>query len=181
MIELLKADKRKELYRDFWPLLEAVASLHVRFLEEYSLTPFEFHEQAVVGAFVAAAGELKLLSLNEYQILKRRGPRKKAEANGRADFWICFGPRNYSLEFKRAKQMANERNLKERLKLAIRDIKRVPEEEHDRACAILSAYVSEERRLEAYYDFAQTKDVHLAVRIGQDAERAAFLYFSELH
>ncbi|WP_438725677.1 hypothetical protein ACR9YC_06915 [Parasphingorhabdus sp. DH2-15] len=180
MIEFIKSDGRTELYKDFLPLLEKTDSFHRRFLKEWEISPFAFTEQTVVGAFVWSAGSLGLYCLNEYQVLKSKKPNKKPKLNGRADFWIDFGERNYSLEFKRAKQVANFNNLRKKLNIAIEDISKVDTDEHLRACAILSAYAEDDKKNAIYEKFAEEDDIDLAVRIGKPKGEGVYLYFSKL-
>jgi len=180
LLEYLSGDRRSELYNDFWPLLQEAAKCHGRFLNTLGVTPFEYTEQTVVGAFVWAAARRNLLCLNEYQVLKSKKVGKKPKANGRADLWIDFEKRSYSLEFKRAKYMANSTNLRSKIDLAKRDVNVVDPEEHDRACAVLSAYVRDGHRIEKYRVFSNETDIDLAVRIGAEGETDVFLYFVQL-
>ena len=175
--EILKADRRSALFRDFRDIFEALAYLQERFRKKYKLSPFDYTEQAAVGAFVWAAGTRQRLALAEYQVAKSKAPGKKYKRNGRADLWIDFLDQCYSLEFKVASYKATEHNLRERFKAAKLDAGCVDLDEHDYALGVLVAYVDEKSRSATYKNFAEQDDVQLAVRIGKKEQGSCYIYF----
>ena len=175
--EILKADRRSALFRDFRDIFEALAYLQERFRKKYKLSPFDYTEQAAVGAFVWAAGTRQRLALAEYQVAKSKAPGKKYKRNGRADLWIDFLDQCYSLEFKVASYKATEQNLRKRFEAAKRDAGCVDLDEHDYALGVLVAYVENEGLLPAYDKFAVERDVQLAVGIGKRKAKSCYIYF----
>ena len=177
--EVIKADRRSNLYKDLNELFEPLAVLQRQFLVQPHLefSPFGFTEQTAVSAFVWAAGKRDRLALAEYQVLKSKKPGKKPKKNGRADLWIDFPNRNYSFEFKVVSYRATPLRLRQRFNAAKRDALCVDPIEHDETVAVLIAYLEHPERIAYYQSFARESDVELALRLGDGTAKSCFIYF----
>ena len=175
-LELIKGDRHSSFYRDCNKWLETCSDLYDRFIQELEISPFEENEQSLVGFLAAGAAQAGYLPIVEMTIEKtKRGA--KGPTNGRSDLWIDFGQSTYSFEAKRAKFMANPSNLSHRLAMAIAAIKEVGADEHDKAAAVLGAYVREAKRESVYRTFSENVQVDIAFRFGPPEAYGAYLFF----
>jgi hypothetical protein len=175
----LKSDKRRKTITKHWTRwLRETDRWYGKYIETVGVSPFDFHEVAAVGFLSCAAARAGFLTLNEYQLVKHSQEDRRRKVPGRADLWMTLEGLEYSFEFKRAWYTATKSNLKAMLEVVRGDIHAVPSDECHYAAGGLIAYVNDEKRVPTYEEFAATKGVHMAYRIGPQGEGAAYLYFS---
>jgi hypothetical protein len=172
VFEAKRVDGRRNIVKRDWArwLIEA-DRWYTRYLRTGHDSPFAYHEVASVGFLSCAASRANFLTLNEYELEKKRGW-------GRADLWMLHRGISYSFEFKRAWHAATAQNLITTLREARRDIGRIPDDECHHAAGGVIAYVDHKKRVPTLEEFCGHKEVDMAYRIGPAGKNAVFLFFA---
>lgn len=180
MLHCLKGESTRQ-HQDWASWLEAVALLNGRYLRKIEISPFEENELTLASMLAAGATGLGFLSFVELGIPKICGNEVAKPKNGRSDLWVRFSKKNsYSFEIKRAKFMANQRNLMKRMDAAIDNMSEVPDDEHDNCSAIMAAFDRDGTRAEVFEKFAKNDHVHLAYKLSCASYPNSYLFFHNL-
>lgn len=175
---LKKKNALRGVCADWDEWINEAHNLYMRHLDLGFLSPLQYHEVSATGFLAAAAARKDFLTSQEYEIVKRSQLDRRINKSGRADLWITNEKRCYSLEFKRAWNIATVKNLENTMSKAKSDISVIQRAESDYAAAGVLAFVSDAARVSVYEDFMHREVVDFAYHIGPDGENGAYIFFA---